>query len=104
MENNTLGSKGLTGYEKTNNAVLKRDCVLVAILMFWIFTVLGAYTWGRIDGWNRGEFFTEKNIERAFVEAVETQRDFYIRNINVKFYPRKDGGVNARLTQREEGQ
>jgi len=86
-------NKGLTNYYRVRRAVLNRQVVLVLSLLFLLLSHLIVYAWGRADGWDRGEYFTEKNIEAALVEAIADGRNFNLHNIDVTFYPREDGGA-----------
>lgn len=96
-------NKGLTNYYRVKRAVITRDVCLAVSILFVFLACLACYTWGRIDGWDAGQFFTEKNIEKAMIEAAAEGHDFRIRNINVQFYPRADkAAVGVAMTEERQ--
>ncbi len=86
-------NKGLINYYRAKNLTIRNEIFTLLIIVFFIFIVLVAYTWGRMQGWDRGEAFAKANIEAALISAIHDGRNFYIAGMNIKFYPRKDGGV-----------
>jgi len=90
-------NKGLTNYFRLRRVVLDRQVVLALAFMFLFLSHLVVYTWGRIDGWDKAEAYTEKNIEQSLYEAIEDGHNFQLHNMNIKFYPREDKGVNVAM-------